>query len=850
MIESSSEESECPMSSTGINLNRDSRQMQWNLRRRDDSDRSSQPHSAPTGIAAQQSENFQRFYRAVVSPTHVRVTAGGRIVPNTRSTAPASPQLDWSSDKFFFELSRSTSDYKSSNQSAPWLLNSGVTNAYSNAFTTTPPCHSVPQTDSLPTMAPHTQLGINGTTLASHEAPYPPKFTSDTTSGLAQQVALPQPIKISPPSQFDQSKPFVYNGQLVYPIPPGFQPPAGAISTLPMAVPMLSNPGFLQQPQLSNSCGFLPPQFSSPLTPISNPFMFPASQQLPMMMPSFIQPDNMAAMLPYLPMRGMAFPAEALTAHLQFLRNQVKICDNQLANNKHQIDEVMMQNQRAVLNSQIGNIEVMLNIQTAQEGVSSNGVSIDEKLYGLGSSAESTVEMPNQIPPGFVEKKSADHIVKKKSADPTKADTNVSSKTERVTKSRLSLTAALAPPFQPRSQALILALQAQQAFENDEFGAADEPDDFETQAEIEARLLSKATSDWGGPSTNTMAPTTLSKALTLYDASVHDQTNDQVPTFQRANTFHGQTSAASISDLLTATPTVPYLVGTLPQGVQASFAKPTDFVYSRPLTDDELRARYLYWGKAPRFVQSGLPKFDGKDFYPPSPVKKIKRSSTLNYGTTSSTDFRESSVAIPPFEDLFMEPGVPGYKTPSKARPQQSVRDLDPVPQPVFTNGSRGCVPASNTIGYDDAGDDSPVKRWIPSLAGSIKETDLDEFSNLFTERGVPGYKSPNAKIKHESSFSSPTRDDWPITPKNLEFPEGDDCKEEDVQSVDSWEQNRGENRVENNKSDAIVNPESEHDDRSRSSSVVIHLSPQSRILSPKSAHEKAFVERVENFRR
>lgn len=45
------------------------------------------------------------------------------------------------------------------------------------------------------------------------------------------------------------------------------------------------------------------------------------------------------------------------------------------------------------------------------------------------------------------------------------------------------------------------------------------------------------------------------------------------------------------------------------------------YTYGRDLTEDELRARHMYWGKAPHHLQKGLPKFDGKDFYPPSPVK-------------------------------------------------------------------------------------------------------------------------------------------------------------------------------------------------------------------------------------
>ena len=97
-VNKSSEGTEDSMLATGAIKRRPMQQHQWHYRRRDSSDRH-QPHSAPTGFAAQQAENFQRFYRAVVSPTHVRVTAGGRIVPNTR----APPPWQWNGDKGLFE---------------------------------------------------------------------------------------------------------------------------------------------------------------------------------------------------------------------------------------------------------------------------------------------------------------------------------------------------------------------------------------------------------------------------------------------------------------------------------------------------------------------------------------------------------------------------------------------------------------------------------------------------------------------------------------------------------------------------------------------------------------------------
>lgn len=87
----------------------------------------------------------------------------------------------------------------------------------------------------------------------------------------------------------------------------------------------------------------------------------------------------------------------------------------------------------------------------------------------------------------------------------------------------------------------------------------------------------------------------------------------------------------------------PYLVGHLPAGVNPNQVQDTDYAYPRALTEDELRARHMYWGKTPRHLQKGMPKFDGKDFYPPSPTKE--RSSYSN--TSSSVSIRHIPVGNP-----------------------------------------------------------------------------------------------------------------------------------------------------------------------------------------------------------
>lgn len=105
---------------------------------------------------------------------------------------------------------------------------------------------------------------------------------------------------------------------------------------------------------------------------------------------------------------------------------------------------------------------------------------------------------------------------------------------------------------------------------------------------------------------------------------------------------------------------VPYLIGAFPQGTQSSDAHATDLQYPRPLTEEERRARFLYWGRAPKSAYGGLPKFDGKDFYPPSPTKESVR---LRQPSTAGNSFnrRHLTPAERNFERLFSVPQSVNY---------------------------------------------------------------------------------------------------------------------------------------------------------------------------------------------
>ncbi|PBP20752.1 hypothetical protein BUE80_DR008283 [Diplocarpon rosae] len=757
-VADSSEQSESQSLSDLRLLPQDHQQVRWNLRRREISDRSSQPHSAPTGLAAQQSENFQRFYRAVVSPTHVRVTAGGRIVLNTRSTAP--PSLQWNSDKPAIEFN--------SRQAQPISMESSLPIAY-------------------PPIAQGTYLPTDN----SEMRPQSTKSSGGMAHGpQAAGAVSQQPIKISPPTQFDQTKPFLYNGQIVYPVPQGFQPPPPS-ATLP--VTMLGNPGFFPP------AGYLPAQFPSQFG--GAPMIFPNGQQHAMMtMPNAIQSaENSAPALMQMP--GVIAPGEFMQSQIQVMRGHLKQVENQMANNKHQIDEAVMEHQRSILLAQINNLESLLRLHHDQEGA------VAHHARGAGKTSGSNEEQKPARTGSHGSYQRSDTVGKVAVSGDEKDQTRVGPQS----KSKLSIAAAMAPPFQPRSKTWVShTSQAMQLKPNSmSTSALEHPKPKESQAEVEARLVAKATSNWNAPEIPygfQKIYSTLPRSQTIHEGFSQGQQNGRLMSFQRSSTFNGQTVPVNTNVPIIPSTSVPYLVGVLPTGLSAQAASATDLVYDRPLTDDEIRARYLYWGKAPRSVQSGLPKFDGKDFYPPSPVKHNATPLVPHFTGVKPVDAQ--TIADLHFENLFTDREAPGYRSPPPARPAMNgISTSKPVSRPVCTTS---------------------------------KPDEID-FSTLFTEPGAPGYRSPPPMIKQSVATSNKSVDDSPVTPENPTFFGESEDEEEDARTVDSWQGLAGDNcngasvkSVKSQRSDA----------QDTESTVEIRLSPRANGSSPKKVH---FYDRVDS---
>jgi len=788
-------------------------QVQWHLRRRDNSDRSSQPHSAPTSFAAQQSENFQKFYRAVVSPTHVRVTAGGRIVPNTRSPAAAPSEGNTDENELEFK----------SLEISPWIQEA------SSAYPQVP---QVPG-NFLPSYNFHPQTsGAGFPVMPAQPSGYYGAGPTEQHTKLSPGSQFPgvktQQIKISPPAQFDQTKPFSYNGQIVYPVPFGHQPPPNAI---PLPMGMLGNPNFF--PQIApQPASLMPSGLPFQIASQTNPMVFSGAHQPSILgMPNGVQGPE--TFMPFMPMPGLVAPLDYMKSQLVVLQAHLQQIQTFLASDKNRLDKAVLEQQRTSLLSQIGHMEELLQVHHRREGNTTDTVRPSDK------SAESHGEHKSSRCAS--ESLQAD-ITAKTGA---KNDNNAASRQEPAVKSKLTIAAAMAPPFQPRSRTTVTSAAGQsiQSTHTKQMSrstsAIEENEPEETVSEITARLMAYSTTDW------------LRTGFKFGNDRGYDPPKDEVRhevvqkntkyeksrSHQRSSTSHSQAQPVKSNVSAPSSETVPYLIGTLPTGISAQAANANDLVYSRPLTDDELRARYLYWGKAPRSVQSGLPKFDGKDFYPPSPVKKPASIASVKS----------------------VETQVPAETEPEKLYPfrlpSNDIAYLKPIPQPIFTDaknrGTSQQATSSSTQGLHNRWSrDSSFGRnqefaSEEKVAKSVPELD---FSKLFMEKGCPGYRSPSPKPT-VVRFSR-DQDEAPVTPENATFFGEAEDEVEDTKSDDSW-QPAGRDAQRYKSENSVISVDSTASGTQRTESTVeIHLSPHANgdRVSPKPF--KSFDERVENFKK
>ncbi|KAK0626938.1 hypothetical protein B0T14DRAFT_562803 [Immersiella caudata] len=662
-----------PRESAPPEVSRENASGQWKYRGRSDSEiASAEPNPAPTGIPAQKSEGFQRFVDAVVSPTHVRVTAGGRIVPNTRGHA--SPASKRSNDIATTEINGVT------DKAVPAKLNiSPVAPPQTSTPAPAPAPMLPPAPIMMPPYVPSYHPGFPspmpyGPVYAPH---MPPNFAFGQNAVGAPPVAQPaagntlrdmhntkpgearnmngstqdkqDEVKLAPPAppgHFHQPKPFVFGGhwylpQVAYPFPPGLGAPVlPHVANMTPCMP----PGFVHGMALHPNGQFAQPpgnmlqppaQFPPSLRPTPTgpaPTVNAPSASTP---PTNATPFTTQGQIPSRPVSsnygthvngqiGSAAPnqnalvntqIQSITAapitsikpsditkkQLENFKAGLKYHEDQLQFNRHQINEKDMEDKILKLQAHIREFETKLKIQLEHEAKVLGHA--DQKSEDIAPTP--ATEGPRVSPPPVV---TVNH----------EAASNASARPEMTVEERrcqgnseygwsLDTSGNFQPHFYdtgysvPFGENKSVAPGKDKSWPNDAVSApafvpSIGPGSQGSSDENHHRTIKGTMGHGSGPTAKKVEGST----LPIRQAALRSN-----PSTRSDGKFG-----------------VPYLLGTLPKGKDSRTASDEDYVYSRPLTDEERRARFLYWGGCPKEVLKGLPKFDGRHFYPPSPVKE------------------------------------------------------------------------------------------------------------------------------------------------------------------------------------------------------------------------------------
>ena len=644
---------------------------EWKYRGRSDSEfAETQPISAPSSLAAQKDEGFQRFYKAVVSPTHVRVTAGGRIVPNTRGSSPTGK---WSKDKVPSDVGTGGVPNVRGQHDPAFPVPQATTYApFPAMFPTFVPgmapavSHGPAPFPLLPWQMGFGMAGGYGM-MPPHMGQVPVQRLSVKnvhTGSKGDKQSDPGPTqndpssRIAAPHQLDHNRPFVYNGQWMVPsggpyYPYGMPPVPGYAAH---AMPALPLPSQAMSTTSSNHAQ----------DPKSVPFKYGPA---PVASSASMHGTHAFMTDPNAPISSIR-PSDITKKQIEVLRGSLRYIEDQLQYNRHQIDEKGMENQAQMVRQQIQHFQLNFEEQVAfkeahypksgrgddvgssvsshaalrsKSSLSSMNTRVESGTVDIATSQSETgrprslksrssrEKTMTRAMSGINSTKSSSAFGAKKSLLHTGSHDSVS-----LTKSSgLPFNAALAPPFEPR-----------------------------TDAGTSARVV-------------------LEPGITGFE------TVRKIPG-HHSLTEPGSYSRASLQSFRTTDHRpAPYLVGHLPRGVHASSARDIDYIYNRELSEDELRARHMYWGKAPRHLQKGLPKFDGKDFYPPSPVKGSSSETTSSHYFSSDAVTTGSAKAdypllvpkpeLDPFQSFARTSqrttrNGPGVSTQSESLPQLETR--------------------------------------------------------------------------------------------------------------------------------------------------------------------------------
>ncbi|TFB04041.1 hypothetical protein CCMA1212_003399 [Trichoderma ghanense] len=723
----------------------DGTEAEWRYRGRNDPEPvGAQPMSAPTGLAAQKDEGFQRFYRAVVSPTHVRVTAGGRIVPNTRGSP--SPTTRWPKDKPAGEAAENTANRPPNREvlqqgqfALPQPIGFFPHHAMIPGFAPgmVPAMHGMPGMPGMPAMPPMPAMAGVPAGAGPYPFMWPMGFNVGAPMGMAPSPAMmghvPGLVAMQPPNP----SPATNDKQSEAAASENATPTrASAAENGDAARPVIHNgqwmvpPGALHHFAMGPHPGFLGPPMMSPMAAghrlIPNHVMAPVAQsngqapQMPQHQAMAMPPPMAFPMVPGLaPVAGQhhsSIRASQITKkQLSVLRASLRWAEDQLQYNKHQIDERTMELHAQSLRNSIEHFE---KVEAEQEANEQRILPKDQAKEGTSESVSADEERSKSPPPS-------------------------SAKQENSVESASSL---------PEESFNVRADKQKSNPQHSILNSSHENKAVQLTSTVQTLSISETT---GANRRSSTLPVTAALAPPFQPRAVGGQAARDGLAF----------SVTSVREQNASNK--PYLVGQLPAGLSAEKARGDDYVYPRTLTEPERRARHLYWGNAPDEVLKGLPKFDGKDFYPPTPAtgpkNELKHNDEHDFMAAKAPGIenggKNASADVDPFQSSrrqhYCRRGGVGISVESDLSQQSGTSskgvDALPVHVPSQDPGKNGignnvaAATSANAPSESDSPDENDDKSIVFKGRNSLRQTRQRPRSGIWHDMMKRGTSSSNA---------------------------------------------------------------------------------------------------------
>ncbi|RSL66257.1 hypothetical protein CEP54_003842 [Fusarium duplospermum] len=538
------------------------------FRSQTDSEQGRAPLTAPSDLAAQKAEGFQKFFNSVVSPTHVRVTAGGRIVPNTRG--PHSPTSKWTRERSPVDGMRQPRVVNGVHpEPIPFPIIPPGWTPFQPLFPGQAP-GPVPagmafRPDQIPFFpAP---IGFAGVPYNQISPPnHVPQPNMSATFGKQNEIHTlhqPKPIHLSPAEQFDASRPFFYNNQwmIAYgnPAQPVAQPAPTQARIVPKQPQPASHPKCDANPQTAGREQGTGPgrttrrrrQWAPPPTLPSHTSVASSRTPLP------LSPDSSRSPRSH---KSSILASGITKSHLKILRAKKRQVEDQLQYNIHQIDRKEMESK---LKEICGEIDRMTFLHERQLQGETGTLPLFQTPIDLPDYYAQSDTGSNSLVAARPRTRADDELASSHSPG-YKPDATITPVEDPVLggqapqrkSSSLPVNAALAPPFQPR-------------------------------AETNNSSLTTAAPDEPVPMTHLPQPPRGSAFKPFFHRPV-DRNNFGLP----------------------------YLIGQLPDHIQVKDALDTDRRYIRELNQHELHAIHMYRQRVHPHDQTGV-VFDGVNFYYP-----------------------------------------------------------------------------------------------------------------------------------------------------------------------------------------------------------------------------------------